>query len=125
MFGAEVPGGLGLVAPRCVHPAQRVHRLAADVDRAERRLDRVRGDDAALDQRVRVRHHQRDVLAGTRFALVRVDHQVAAAWCSPWRQERPLQAGREAGAAAAAQAGVLHQFDEPAGFDGQRERSAW
>ena len=81
MFLPRKPAALRLF-DRIGDPAQRMHRLTADVDRAERRLDRVRGDDAALDQRMRIRHHQRNVLAGTGFALVGVDHQVAAAWCS-------------------------------------------
>ena len=120
MFGAEEPGGAGLVH-RVLHPAQRMHGLAADVDRAERCLDRVRGDDAALDQRVRIRHHQRNVLAGARFSLVGVDHQVARLGAGR-RQERPLQAGRETGAATTAQPGVLDQLGDPAGDDTQGER---
>ena len=38
--------------------------------------DRVRGDDHAFDERVRVGHHQRQVLAGARLALVGVDDQI-------------------------------------------------
>ena len=37
----------------------------------------------ALDQRVRVVHHQRQVLAGARLALVGVDHQVVRLAGSP------------------------------------------
>ncbi len=96
-------------------PAQRVQRLAADVDRAELRADRVAGDDAALDQRVRVGHHRRDVLAGARLALVGVHHQVlrlGARSRGPLRDEAPLHARREARAAAAAQARRLDQLDQ-------------
>ena len=58
------------------HPADRVHRLAADVDERLCCAHRVAGDDDALDHRVRVVHHQRQVTAGARLALVGVDHDV-------------------------------------------------
>ena len=69
------------------------------------------GDDDALDQRVRVVRHQRQVLAGARLALVGVDHEVVRL-AVVLRDEAPLHAGREAGAAAAAQARVLDQLDQ-------------
>ena len=103
----------------------RVQRLAAHVDRAEVRADRVAGDDAALDQRVRVGHHRRDVLAGARLALVGVDHEVlglGAGPGGPLRDEAPLHAGGEARAAAAAQAGVLDQLDQLVGMGRERVR---
>ena len=70
------------------------------------RADGVGADDHALDQRVRAGHHQRDVLAGARLGLVGVDDEVLRLRVV-LRDEAPLHAGREAGAAAAAQAGVL------------------
>ena len=66
------------------------------------------GDGRALDEHVRVGHHQRDVLAGARLGLVRVDHQVVRLAVA-LRQEAPLHAGREAGPAAAAQPRVLQR----------------
>jgi hypothetical protein len=54
-----------------------VDDLAADVDERVLGLDGVRGDDHALDQLVRRREHERDVLAGARLALVGVDDEVA------------------------------------------------
>src|SRR4029453_11042567 len=100
------------------HPADAVQRLAAHVDRAEVGPDRVAGDDAAFDQRVRVGHHRRDVLAGTRLALVGVDDQVLGLGTRagrPLRDEAPLHAGGKARAAAAAQPGVLDQLDRVVG----------
>ena len=55
--------------------------------------------------------HQRQVLAGARLALVGVDHEVVRL-AVVLRDEAPLHAGREAGAATAAQAGVLDQRDQ-------------
>ena len=79
-------------------------------------------------ERVRVGHHQRQVLAGARLALVGVDDEVLGHRRRTGRglprlglrDEAPLHAGREAGAAAAAQAGVLDQRDELVGRHRQR-----
>ena len=85
------------------------------------RPDRVAGDDDALDQRVRRRQHQRDVLAGAGLGLVGVDHQVVRLAVA-LRDEAPLHAGREARAAAAAQPGVLDAADDVVGVIAQRLR---
>ena len=98
---------------RRLQPAQDVHHLAADVDEGVRRADGVRRDDHALHQLVRVGHHERDVLAGARLGLVGVDDQVVRL-VAALRDEAPLHAGREAGAAAAAQLGVLDQLGDAA-----------
>ncbi len=55
--------------------------------------------------------HQREVLARTRLALVRVDHEVVRL-AVVLRDEAPLHAGGEAGAATAAQARVLDELDQ-------------
>ena len=107
---AEVAGEVGLL-DGALQPAYDVQHLAADVDERVVGADRVAGDDHALDQRVRRGHHQRDVLAGARLGLVGVDHQVVRLAVA-LRDEAPLHAGREARAAAAAQAGVLDQRDD-------------
>jgi hypothetical protein len=72
---AEVPGRVGLV-DRLPQPPRGVDGLAADVNVGLRRPDRVRRDDHALDEGVRVVGHQRQVFAGPRLTLVRVDHKV-------------------------------------------------
>ena len=103
--GAEVPGRVRL-GDGGLQPAQHRHHLAAHVDERVPGADRVGGDDRALDQHVRRRHHQRNVLARTGFRLVGVDHQVVrlgAGAVVALRDERPLLPGGEARAAAAAQ----------------------
>ena len=80
--------------------------LAAEVDEREVALDRERRDRDALDELVRIALDEHAVLERRRLAFVGVDHEVARERVG--RQERPLLRGREAGAAAAAQARQLH-----------------
>ena len=124
--GAEVSGRVGLVDGG-LQPAQHRHHLAAHVDERVPGADGVRRDDRALDQHVRRGHHERNVLAGTGFRLVGVDHQVVRLGTravGALRDERPLLTGGEAGAAAAAQAGVLDQGDDRVGVHRQRGATA-
>ena len=118
----RIAGGVGLLRPR-LQPADDVQDLAAHVDERVVGADRVRRDDDALDQRVRVGHHQRDVLAGARLGLVGVDDEVVRLAVA-LRDEAPLHAGREARAAAAAQAGVLDQRMTASGSIASALRSA-
>ncbi len=107
---------LGLVGllDRGLHDLALTHVFAADVDVAGVGLHREAGDQAPLDEQVRVMPHDLAVLAGARLGLVGVDHQVVG---TPFPHllghERPLQAGREACAAAAAQARGLGVVDDP------------
>ena len=64
--------------------------------------DGERGDGRALDDAVRIEADQRPVLERGRFALGAVDDDEARAGAAV-ANRRPLPAGREAGAAAAAQ----------------------
>src|SRR2546430_14041645 len=84
----------------------RLDVLAADVDEAERRADGARGDEHALDERVRVALEQVAVLERARLALVGVDDEVDGAGVG-LRDEGPLHPRREAGAAEAAQVRLL------------------
>ncbi len=68
---------------------------------------------------VRRGHHQRGVLAGARLGLVGVDDEVLRLGVV-LRDEGPLHAGREAGAAATAQAGVLDGGDDVVGRHRER-----
>jgi hypothetical protein len=78
--------------------------LAADVHEHVRRLDCVRGDQAALDEPVRDGRHDLVVLEAARLGLVRVDDEVVRVRVLVrLRDERPLAAGREERAAPAAQ----------------------
>ena len=80
--------------------------LTAQVDEREVALDRVRRDRDALDELVRIALDEHAVLERRRLAFVGVDHEVARERVGG--QERPLLRGREARAAAAAQARQLH-----------------
>src|SRR2546421_624012 len=71
------PGGAGgRLAERCAQDVVLLRVLAADVDEDVLRLDRVRGDQAALDQPVRDLEHDLAVLERPRFRLVGVDGDV-------------------------------------------------
>src|SRR5215218_6453076 len=104
---AAVVGGVDGGLQAAAGPAA----LAAQVDERGAAADRVGGHDHALDQRVRVAFQQLHVLEGARLALVGVDHQVGRL-AGALGEEAPLHPRGEAGAAAAAQAGVLDQLDE-------------
>src|SRR6476646_10722272 len=60
---------------------------------------------------MRVVPHDLAILAGARFGLVGVDHQIMWTSVRFFRHERPLQAGRKSGAAATAQTRRLYLFD--------------
>src|SRR4051794_12733163 len=107
---AQVALGVGLL-DRPHQPPVDVDDLPAKVDERVVAADRVRRDRDSLDQELRRREHQRDVLAGARLGLVRVHHEVTRS-AVRLGQEAPLHAGREAGAAPAAEPGVLHQLDQ-------------
>ena len=78
--------------------------LAADVDEDVARLDRVRGDQAALDQPVRDLQHDLAVLERPGLGLVGVDREVDRLRDLVGRRdEARLASRREEGAAAAAQ----------------------
>ena len=101
---AHVPRCVGLVERRGEALGRQRH-LAAHVQEALRETQRVAGDEASLDELVRVALHQQAVLVGAGLALVAVHHQVARP--DVRRAEAPLHPRREAGAAASQQAGRL------------------
>src|SRR5690606_26882619 len=68
---------------------------------------------AALDEEMRIVPHDLAVLAGAGLGLVGVDHEIARPPVRLLRHERPLEACREARAAATAQAGRFHLVDDP------------
>jgi len=71
------------------------------------------GDEAAFDELLRIVTQDVAILAGTRLGLVRVHDEVMRAAIGLLRHERPFEAGREARAATAAQAGLLHLVENP------------
>src|SRR5881227_3648509 len=63
---------------------------------------------------MRIVPHDLAILAGAGLGLVGVDDEIARPAVGRFlRHERPFQAGRESGAAAAAQARGLHLVDDP------------
>ena len=81
-----------------------------------RHLERVGGDEHALDQLVGIPLDEQVVLEGGRLALVPVDHQVGDRVLA---EHGPLAAGREPGAAPAQQAGGVDFVGHLLGGHGQ------
>ena len=98
---AEQAGIIGLV-DRGLEDFGFVGVFAADVDVAGRGAHGGAGDQAALDQLMRIVADDVAVLAGAGLALIGIDHEVAGAAIGGFGHEGPLHAGWEAGAAAAA-----------------------
>src|SRR4029077_12313890 len=71
-----------------------------------------RSEQASFDQLVRVVAYDVAVLAGARLTLVGIDAKIGRAIALLWH-ERPLQDGRETGAATTAQPGILDLFNDP------------
>ena len=114
------PGGVLADQPRVISLADRLFErdplidiFAADIDVAGVRAHRVGGDQAALDQQVRIVAHDFPVLARARLGFVSVDDQIVRPFADFLGHEGPFQAGRETGAATAAQARRLHLVDDP------------
>ena len=96
---------------RHLEAVDRERVFGADVDEALGRADRVAGDDHGLEDAVGVALQRRAVHVGAGVALVRVaDHVLLPLGLG--LRELPLEARREAGAAAAAEAGLQHLLDD-------------
>ena len=102
---AHIPRRVGLVE-RGGEALGGQRHLAAHVQEALRETQRVAGDEAPLDELVRVALHEQAVLVGAGLALVTVDDEIARPGVR--RAEAPLHPRREAGAAASQQAGRPH-----------------
>ena len=107
--------GVGLVQRR-LQALEAQGELAAQVDEGLADLQRVGGDQHALEDLVRVALNEHVVLEGGRLGLVPVDHQVGERGLA---QHRPLAPGREAGAAPAQQAGRVDLGRHRLGRHGQ------
>ena len=90
--------------------ARLLRELAADVDVGEVDVERVAGDGDPLDQHVGIVLDDVAVLERAGLGLVGVHREVTRA--DVLRQEGPLEAGGEAGAAAAAEVRLLHLVDD-------------
>ncbi len=88
--------------------------FAAHVDVGGVGAHREGGEQAALDQRVRIVAQDFAVLAGAGLGFVGVDDEIMRALgIDDLGHERPFEAGRKARAAAPAQARGLHLVDDP------------
>src|SRR5262249_38212824 len=105
---------LGLVGllDRRFKPLALADEFAADVDVAIVHAHGAAGDQASLDQEMRIVPHDFAVLTRARLGFVRVDDQIARPPVRLFGHERPFQPSREAGAAAAALAGRFHLVDD-------------
>ena len=91
--------------------ARALGKLATDVDVGLLHLVRPAGDHDPLDELVRILVDDVAVLERAGFGLVGVGDQVNGL-AAPAVEQTPLDAAGEAGAAPAAQAGLLHLVDE-------------
>ena len=107
---AEEPALLGL-RDRDAQALDRERVLGAHVDVALARADRVRGDREPFEDRVRVAFGDAAVHERAGVALVGVADDVLDV-ARHVAREAPLHAGREAGAASAAKAGLLERGDD-------------
>ena len=98
---AQITAGISLFDGG-VDDFQDVAIFAADVDISAMRAHGTAGDDNAFDELVRNHLHQRAVLAGARFALVRVAENIFRLG-GLFGDETPLYSRRKASAAAPAQ----------------------
>ena len=89
-----------------------VIKFAAHVDVAGVGAHREARDQAAFDEQMRIVAHDVAILAGARLRLVGVDHEIVRPVLHFLGHEGPLHAGREARAATAAQARLLHLVDD-------------
>ena len=105
-------------ADRVVHHRDCVRIFGADVDEALGRADRDAGDGHAFDQDERIAFHDHAVGEGAAVAFVGIADDVFPVGFGV-RDGLPLDAGREAGAAASAQSRLGDLLDNSGGV-GQR-----
>ena len=98
---AEKALGVG-VGDGLLHDFEQIAILAAQIDEAQLRADGQAGDDGAFNDGVGIVQKDQVVFAGAGLALVAIDQNVFGLG-GLLGHERPLHAGREARAAAAAQ----------------------
>ncbi len=115
---AEQLGFVGLV-DRGLQPLALADELAAYIDVTGIGAHREAGDQAALDEQVRIVPHDLAVFAGAGLGLVGVDDEIMRPPVRLLGHERPLQAGRKTGAAASTQARGLHLIDDAIASFGQ------
>ena len=108
---ADQAGRIGLL-DRGLEVLRLVIEFTADIDVAGARPHADAGQQAALQQFVRVVTQDVAIFAGARLALIGIDDEVGRP-VALLRHERPFEPGRETGAAAAAQPGLFDLVDDP------------
>ena len=96
---------------RRVDDIQHVAILPANINEALMRADSASRNDHAFDHLMRIHFHQRPVFASPRLGFVRVANHVSR-FRRIFRYKKPLHARGEARAAAPAQVGFFHFFDD-------------
>ena len=103
--------GLGCFLNCSQQTAVNVNNFAAKVDKCVVAIDSARGDRNTLNQNVGIRHNRRDVLTGSRFRFIGINHQITRKSIIGWK-ERPLQARGESSTTTASQAGGLNGLND-------------
>ena len=88
-----------------------MRNFTADIDECVVRADCIRRNNNTFNERMWVRHHQRDVFAGARLGLICIHNEVVRL-SVVLRNETPLHARREASTTTAAKAGILDDLDD-------------
>ena len=109
---ADQPGVIGLLHG-CLEALALADELAADVDVGDVRIHRAAGEQAALDEVVRIVPQDLAVLAGAGLGLVGVDEQLVRPPVVGLGHEGPFERGGEPCPAAAAQARGLDLVGDP------------
>src|SRR5882672_8596084 len=97
---------------RRLQPLTFTDELAAHIDVTGVSAHCEAGDQAALDEKMRIVPHNVAILAGPGLGLIGVDHKIMGPVASLLGHERPLEPGWEPSAAATAQARVLDLADD-------------
>ena len=104
--------GIVCLVDRRLEAHRLVIELATDIDESRSGPHRITANETAFYQLVRIVPDDLPVLARARFRLVGVDHEIMRFVLHLFRHEGPFHAGRETRAAASAQPGILHIFDD-------------
>ena len=110
---SQVAARIGL-RNRGIYDVQHIAVFAANIDEALVRVDGTSRDGNAFDELVRVHLHERAVLAGGWFRLIRIADHVLG-FRRIFGHKGPLHAGGEARAAASAETGPFHLVNDLVG----------
>ena len=109
--------GLGCFLNCSQQATVNVNNFAAKVNKCVVAIDGARGDRNTFNQHVGVRHNRRDILTGSRFRFISINHEIAGQTVIG-RKEGPLEARGESSTTTASQAGGLNGLNDLGGFHG-------